>query len=163
MLLSEVVQDWTDHDLILTETKRIIRGLKWDFEKSQLIYEGRSLSNNLQGEAASLSASRVARNAAVRGELIGLQRSLGKSAAQLAILDGRDIGTVIFPDADLKIYMTASLESRARRRSEQLGVSEENCFDEIRKSIAARDAQDAGRDAAPLRVAEDAETLDTAR
>ena len=91
------------------------------------------------------------------------QRKLSLSAPRGAIVDGRDIGTVIFPDADLKIFMTASLEERAMRRLKQLEKSGSATLsaDEIMRAIASRDDQDAQRDSAPMRQADDAVLFDT--
>jgi len=79
-------------------------------------------------------------------------------------MDGRDIGTVVFPDADIKIFMTASIDIRARRRFDELknkGINVE--FEEIKRSITARDIADENRDISPLRRAEDAIVLDNSR
>jgi CMP/dCMP kinase len=109
------------------------------------------------GEAASL----VAKHAAVRAALLAYQRQLAR-AEQGAVLDGRDIGTVICPDAEVKLFVTATPEERARRRYLELkqssaAVSEHEVLDDIRR----RDERDAGRAAAPLRKAPDAYLLDT--
>jgi cytidylate kinase len=109
------------------------------------------------GEAASL----VARHAAVRRALLAYQRQFAR-AEQGAVLDGRDIGTVICPDAEVKLFVTATPEERARRRYLELkqsgaAVSEAEVLSDIRR----RDERDAGRAAAPLRKAPDAYLLDT--
>jgi cytidylate kinase len=109
------------------------------------------------GEAASL----VAKHAAVRAALLAYQRQFAR-AEQGAVLDGRDIGTVICPDAEVKLFVTATPEERARRRYLELkqssaAVSEQEVLDDIRR----RDERDAGRAAAPLRKAPDAYLLDT--
>jgi cytidylate kinase len=99
----------------------------------------------------------------VREALMPLQRKLSLSAPRGAIVDGRDIGTVIFPDADIKIFMTASLEQRALRRLRQLERSGASSMshDEIMRAIASRDDQDSQRDSAPLKKADDAILFDT--
>lgn len=115
----------------------------------------------LIGRAAGDAASRVALHPPVRAALLKLQKDF---AAQLggAVLDGRDIGTVIAPDADVKIYVTAEPEVRARRRWMQLtGRGEDVAFEAILDDIRKRDARDADRDAAPMVMAEDAVLLDT--
>ena len=109
------------------------------------------------GEAASL----VAKQAEVRRALLAYQRAFA-SAAQGAVLDGRDIGTVICPDAEVKLFVTATPEERARRRYLELkqsgmAVREADVLSEIRR----RDERDSGREAAPLRKAPDAHLLDT--
>lgn len=115
----------------------------------------------LIGRAAGDAASRVALHPPVRAALLKLQKDF---AAQLggAVLDGRDIGTVIAPDADVKIYVTAEPEVRARRRWMQLtDRGEDVAFEAILDDIRKRDARDADRDAAPMVMAEDAVLLDT--
>jgi cytidylate kinase len=94
--------------------------------------------------------------------MVELQRQMG--ALKGVVMDGRDIGTVVFPDADIKIFMTASTDIRAKRRYDELkarNVSVE--FDEIRKNIIARDIADENRDISPLRRADDAILLDNSR
>jgi cytidylate kinase len=100
----------------------------------------------------------------VRDALLPIQRRLALSAPRGAIVDGRDIGTVVFPDADMKIFMTASLEQRAARRLKQLeknGGKSELSHSEIMHSIALRDHQDSQRDSAPMKMADDAVLFDT--
>ena len=96
----------------------------------------------------------------VRAKLLEMQRSLAASADVL--MDGRDIGTKILPDAQLKIYLTASIEARAKRRFlEQQAKGEECSLEEIEKDIEERDYRDMHRETAPLRQAEDAVLVDT--
>jgi len=117
---------------------------------------------DLRGPQADAAAAAVAAIPAVRAALLAFQRGFG--AAHGAVLDGRDIGTVIFPDAGVKLFVTASLEERARRRWRELqakGVAAE--LGTVEQDMRARDAQDAARMAAPLRPAEDAVLLDTTR
>jgi cytidylate kinase len=102
----------------------------------------------------------VASVPAVRAALLDFQRQFG--AARGAVLDGRDIGTVVFPGADLKLFIIASPEARAHRRWLELrdrGVTADPA--DVERDIRARDAQDAARAIAPLRAAEDAVTIDT--
>jgi cytidylate kinase len=115
----------------------------------------------LREEPATEAASRVSVHPAVRTALLGRQR---RFAAQPdgAVLDGRDIGTVIAPRAEAKLFVTARPEVRARRRHDELasrGASPG--YEQVLADIRARDARDAGRDAAPLRQAADADLLDT--
>lgn len=115
---------------------------------------------DLRGPQADAAAAAVAAIPAVRAALLAFQRSFG--TARGAVLDGRDIGTVIFPRADAKLFVTASLAERARRRWLELlakGVAAE--LPRVEEEMRARDAQDAARLAAPLRPAEDAMILDT--
>jgi CMP/dCMP kinase len=116
--------------------------------------------HDLRGPQADAAAAAVAAIPGVRAALLAFQRSFG--AAHGAVLDGRDIGTVIFPGAPVKLFITASLEERARRRWLELvakGVGAD--LEIVAEDMRLRDAQDAARVAAPLRPAEDAVRLDT--
>jgi cytidylate kinase len=109
------------------------------------------------GDAASL----VAKHPPVRAALLALQRRFALSQPG-AVLDGRDIGTVVCPDADVKIYVTATPEVRADRRfKEHVSRGDGTTYEVVLADIHRRDARDAGRDAAPMRPAEDAVLLDT--
>lgn len=115
----------------------------------------------LIGRAAGDAASRVAFHPPVRAALLKLQKDFAAQPGG-AVLDGRDIGTVIAPDADVKIFVTAEPEVRARRRWMQLtGRGEDVAYEAILDDIRKRDARDADRDAAPMVMAEDAVLLDT--
>jgi cytidylate kinase len=109
------------------------------------------------GEAASI----VGRHPAVRAALLEFQRDFARQKPG-AVLDGRDIGTAVCPDADVKIFVTADIEVRARRRYVELrGQGEQVTFESVLGLIRCRDERDAGRASAPLRRAEDAILLDT--
>ncbi|MBL6454993.1 (d)CMP kinase [Belnapia sp. T6] len=115
---------------------------------------------DLRGPAADMAASTVAAIPAVRAALLDWQREFGRRHG--AVLDGRDIGTVVFPEAPVKLFVTASPEERARRRWLELqgrGVAAD--LAQVAAEIHDRDAQDANRPVAPLRPAEDALLLDT--
>lgn len=109
------------------------------------------------------AASQVAAIPEVRAALLDFQRQFAaRSGVKGAVLDGRDIGTVIFPDATVKLYVTASPETRARRRFLELRQrGETGTGEEVLAEIQARDRRDQGREAAPLRPASDAHLLDT--
>ncbi len=115
----------------------------------------------LRSEAVSSIASRISAYPGVRAALLDRQRHFAAQAGG-AVLDGRDIGTVIAPDAAVKLFVTASPEVRAQRRVRELlerGMPAH--LDDVQIDIRARDARDSGRDAAPLKQADDAELLDT--
>ena len=115
---------------------------------------------DLRGPMADMAASAVAAIPAVRAALLEFQRGFGRERG--AVLDGRDIGTVVFPDAAVKLFVTASVEERARRRFLELrGRGVEADPAQVEAEIRDRDAQDANRPVAPLRPAEDAMVLDT--
>ncbi|MBM4366370.1 MAG: (d)CMP kinase [Deltaproteobacteria bacterium] len=128
-------------------------------EGALVVYaDGEDVSTIIRGEAVGAAASAVAVHPPVRSALLGLQRALG--AAGRVVMDGRDIGTVVLPRAQLKIYLDASLDERARRRHAELpGRS----YADVRAELAARDAQDMGRASAPLCAAADAVHLDSTR
>ena len=119
----------------------------------------------LRGEAVGQAASIVAVMPGVRGALLGLQRrfAVAPPGGQAgAVLDGRDIGTVVCPEAEVKIFVTASLEGRARRRHKQLlERGEASIYARVVQEMRARDRRDSERAAAPLRPAPDAVVLDT--
>ena len=114
---------------------------------------------DLRGPEADVAASKVAIHPGVRAALLAFQRGF---AADGAVLDGRDIGTVILPDARVKLFVTASASARAERRWRELqGRGVTVPLDQVAADLAARDAQDAARASAPLRAAADAVVLDT--
>jgi len=119
----------------------------------------------LRTEQVGQAASAVAAMPGVRAALLAFQRAFAArppGAAKGAILDGRDIGTVICPDADLKLYLTASSETRARRRFEELrAAGEPSIYADILKDVEERDERDIGRADAPLKPAVDAVVIDT--
>lgn len=113
----------------------------------------------LKSGAIGAAASKVAVHPDVRAALLDLQRNF---AAQGAVLDGRDIGTVICPDADVKLYVDAKPEIRAERRHKELvGYGEDTSFETVLAQLRERDARDMGRKDAPLKPAEDAHFLDS--
>ncbi|HZP19374.1 MAG TPA: (d)CMP kinase [Bauldia sp.] len=116
---------------------------------------------SLRGHEAGELASRVAVHAEVRRALLGFQRNFARGP-QGAVLDGRDIGTAILPEADVKIFVTASPEVRAVRRTAELQAKGRDVsYERILAEILSRDARDSGRAAAPLAIAPDAHVLDT--
>ena len=136
--------------------------LKFAFiEGEQHIYlNGEDVSTAIRTEEMGMAASAVGANPAVRTFLLGMQRDMAKT--QDVLMDGRDIGTVVLPDATVKVFLTASPEARATRRwkeYQQKGV--EVSYEEVLADVRQRDYQDTHRAAAPLRQADDAQLLDT--
>lgn len=127
----------------------------------QHIYlNGEDVSTAIRTEEVGMAASAVGANPEVRAFLLGMQRDMAKT--QDVLMDGRDIGTVVLPDATVKIFLTASPEARATRRwkeYQQKGV--EVSYEEVLADVRQRDYQDTHRAAAPLKQAEDAVLLDT--
>ena len=136
--------------------------LKFAFiEGEQHIYlNGEDVSTAIRTEEVGMAASAVGANPEVRAFLLGMQRDMAKT--QDVLMDGRDIGTVVLPDATVKIFLTASPEARATRRwkeYQQKGV--EVSYEEVLADVRQRDYQDTHGVAAPLRQADDAQLLDT--
>lgn len=116
---------------------------------------------DLRTPEVSAAASRVSVDAGLREVLLPVQRAAAEEARERggAVVEGRDIGTVVLPDAELKVFLSADPEERARRRARQTGREVE--LDRIREAIQRRDRQDSEREVSPLRPAEDAVVLDT--
>ncbi len=139
---------------------RLAAGLDAVFRDGTILVDGRDVTEAIRSEAVSAAASQVAVHPAVRGALVARQRAFRRSPGLVA--DGRDMGTVVFPEALVKVFVTASAEERARRRHKQLiekGISV--TLDGLLRDIRERDARDASRAAAPLKPAADATVLDT--
>ncbi|MFI5358858.1 MAG: (d)CMP kinase [Halanaerobiales bacterium] len=127
---------------------------------SHVFINGRDVTDRLRTKEVDLNVSTVAKNRAVRELMTEMQRNIARSGN--IILDGRDIGTRVLPDADFKFFITASLEERARRRWKELkDKGLEVSLAEIEKEIAERDLEDSTREIAPLVKAEDAILIDT--
>jgi cytidylate kinase len=125
-----------------------------------LMLNGTDRSEDIRTPEISLGASEVSKHPSVRRTLLSLQRRLGEQGG--VVLEGRDIGTVVFPDAELKVFLTASAESRATRRVADLaerGIMAD--FGQTLADIQLRDERDQSRPVSPLRTASDAVTLDT--
>jgi cytidylate kinase len=126
----------------------------------RLLSAERDLSSDIRTPEISMGASDVSKHPEVRAALLELQRQLGRDGG--VVLEGRDIGTVVFPDAEAKVFLTAGAEIRAERRVRDLesrGIPAD--LGQTLAEIQARDAQDSGRSVAPLRAAPDAIVLDT--
>ncbi len=143
----------------------LARSLAWAFPKgtgpeADVALDGRVLALELSEESVSRASSAIARLAGVRLFMKDMQRQAGLSGG--VVMEGRDIGTNVFPDAELKVYLDASPEARARRRVGQLkGQGMPADYAEILDFIVKRDAQDSGRAVNPLRKADDAHYLDS--
>ena len=128
--------------------------------EQQVILNGENVTDQLRTEEVGNMASVSPPNEKIREELVQLQRKLAKTAD--VVMDGRDIGTKVLPDADLKIYLTASARVRALRRYGELSEKGIPCdLDEIEEDIKKRDERDMNRAVSPLRQAEDAVLVDT--
>lgn len=128
--------------------------------KQQVLLNGENVTSHLREEEVGNAASRTSAYPAVRAHLLKLQQDL--AATQDVIMDGRDIGTCVLPKAQLKIFLTASVETRAKRRyDELLAKGEQADLSEIAAGIQERDERDMNREIAPLKQAEDAVLVDS--
>ncbi len=126
----------------------------------RVFLNGTDVSDAIRTPAVSMAASQVSAVPAVRAFLLELQRSMARE--NNVIMDGRDIGTVVLPDAELKIFLTAAPEDRARRRYEELAAKGEDVtYEEVLRDVIQRDYNDTHRDISPLRQAPDAVLADT--
>lgn len=126
----------------------------------QVYLNGENVTKELRTEAVGNMASKTSAIPEVREKLLELQRSLAREKD--VIMDGRDIGTNILPDADVKVYLTASVKTRAKRRYDELVEKGIPCdYSKIEKDIRERDERDMNRETAPLRQAEDAVLIDS--
>jgi cytidylate kinase len=140
----------------------LLGDLQLHFEGDRVFLGSREVTTAIRTAEVSHETSRVSALPAVRAGLLELQRRLGREAAGGAVMEGRDIGTVVFPNADLKVFLTASAEERARRRLLDLEEAGARLsFDEVLQSIEARDHNDSQRAHAPLRQPEDAIRVDS--
>ncbi len=153
--------DWEDGPAL----GALVDSLALSFQRSEdgsalLLIDGVDRSQDIRTSHISTGASRTSRHPEVRKALLGLQRRLGSSGG--VVLEGRDIGTVVFPDADVKVFLTASDESRAARRHAELKqAGHETDHEQVLSEIRARDRLDSERDIAPMRPADDAVVLDS--
>lgn len=141
--------------------KDITVDLAFDDAGAQCVYlNGEDVSSLIRTPEISMAASNVSKIPAVRVFLLGLQRDI--AAKNNVIMDGRDIATVVLPDAQVKIFLTASPECRAERRYKELLEKGENVkYDDVLADVNARDYQDSHREIAPLKPAEDSVIADT--
>ncbi|GAB3216834.1 (d)CMP kinase [Mycolicibacterium hippocampi] len=122
---------------------------------------GEDVSAEIRGDAVTRAVSAVSAVPAVRTRLVALQRALAQGPDNV-VVEGRDIGTVVLPDADVKIFLTASPEERARRRNDQnVAAGLPGDYDGVLADVKRRDHLDSSRDVSPLRAAEDALVVDT--
>ena len=142
------------------ELARLARRMKLAFRDRRVFLDGDDVSQAIRSEAAGSAASKVAAHGEVRAALLGLQRDAVRPPGLVA--DGRDMGTVVFPRARVKIFLTASPQERAERRHKQL---KEKGLDvslpDLAREVAERDERDSSRAVAPLLPAEDAVVIDT--
>src|SRR2546421_3022735 len=150
----------SDAGAVAEIARRAAIRVEGDSEALRVTLDGRDVSEEIRGESVGHAASVVSAIPEVRRELVRRQREMGESGG--GVLDGRDIGTVVFPSADVKFFLTAVPEERARRRfDEGRAASREQSFEETLADLNERDRRDSTRDDSPLRIAEDAVVIDT--
>lgn len=129
-------------------------------QEQRVIVNGEDLTQEIRTPQVSMAASDISKWAAVRDKMVALQQNIAKS--QSIVLDGRDIGTRVLPNADVKIFLTATAQERAKRRYLELEKKGSSIsYQEVLKDLEKRDSQDSTRKVDPLRAAEDAIVVDT--
>ncbi|MFC1567751.1 (d)CMP kinase [Pseudomonadota bacterium] len=154
---NEMGVDLDDESAVIAIVDAAVAKMEWRVEG--IFFENRDCTPLLRGEDVGAYASKVAVLPAIRKQLLELQRKIASSGC---VMDGRDIGTVVLPDAEAKFFLTASQRERARRRWAQLQQSDtEVVLDQIVADLKARDARDSGRECSPLERAKDAIEIDS--
>lgn len=149
-----------DEDFISGLSKTMLIDFKPEAKINRVFVDGTEVTDAIRTPEVTAIVSRVAAIGAVREAMVDQQRRMGEAGGVL--MDGRDIGTVVFPNAQLKIFLTASVEERARRRyAEMVAKGQQVDLQQLQADIAERDKQDSERAISPLRQAEDALLLDT--
>ena len=144
----------------ITETIELIDGLKINFADEKTFLGSKDITDLIRSELIGKFASEIAKNELIRKKILKLQKSFFKSPGLVA--DGRDMGTVVFPEAKVKIFLTASIEERANRRYKQLILKENNVnLIDLFEGIKLRDESDTNRKISPLKAAKDAYLIKT--
>ncbi|OBI78605.1 (d)CMP kinase [Mycobacterium sp. E740] len=153
--------DLADADAVAATAAAAQLAVGYDPDEDRSYLDGQDVSMEIRGDAVTKAVSTVSAVPAVRARLVDVQRSLAAGEGSV-VVEGRDIGTVVLPDADVKIYLTASAEERARRRNEQnkaAGLVDD--YAAVLADVERRDHLDSTRAVSPLRPAEDAVVVDT--
>ncbi len=149
-------------DINESEIAEMLQTTDIDYNDNRIFLDGKDVENLIREEAISIAASKISALKIVREKMVDLQRKI--AANKNAVLEGRDIGTIVFPDADYKFFITAPVEERARRRYEQLKANMiEADYDSVLKDMIKRDQNDSAREYSPLKIADDAILIDTGR
>lgn len=130
------------------------------FDQSSILLNGQCIDHEIRTMAVNKNVSAVSAISEVRSKLVEQQRKMGEKKG--VVMDGRDIGTIVFPDAELKVFMTAEMNIRAERRRKELvnkGINES--IEEIKSNLKERDHIDSTREDSPLKMADDAKEIDT--
>lgn len=149
-----------DEEFISKLSNEMVIEFKPEASVNRVFVDGVEVTSDIRTPEVTNIVSKVSAIGAVREAMVAQQRRMGEAGGVL--MDGRDIGTVVFPNAQLKIFLTASVEERAQRRyNEMIAKNQEVDFEQLKQEIISRDKQDSERAISPLRQAEDALLLDT--
>lgn len=152
--------DWSDEPAVAEVASRMGIEFRWFEGTNHVLLQGEDVTDAIRTPEMSQGASLVSALPGVRAALLNLQRRLGQQGDVIA--EGRDIGTVVFPTADLKIFLTAQPEIRARRRHQEWRRNgHDETYDEVLEALRERDARDENRSVAPLKPATDSILLDS--
>lgn len=151
----------SDYDTVTEMLNDTEIAIKFDHNEQKVYCDGENVTELIRSSEVSKGASDISAIKSVRIKMVELQRNMAHGND--CILDGRDIGTYVLPDADYKIYLIASVQERAKRRFLEMNEKSENkiSFEEVMKDIEYRDYNDSNREIAPLKKAEDAIEIDT--
>ena len=153
--------DLTDIPAIEVATADVPLSVGYDPNEDQAYLDAEDVSAEIRGDAVTRAVSAVSAVPAVRARLVGLQRELA-AGPDSVVVEGRDIGTVVLPNADVKIFLTASAEERARRRNDQnIASGLGDAYEAVVADVKRRDHLDSTRAVSPLRAADDALVVDT--
>jgi CMP/dCMP kinase len=153
--------DLTDHDAVGVVASSAKLSVGHDPEEDLSYLDGEDVSSEIRGDEVTRAVSAVSSVPSVRTRLVDLQRTLAGGPGSV-VVEGRDIGTVVLPDADVKIFLTASAETRARRRNDQnVAAGFVDDYDAVLADVRRRDHLDSTRAVSPLRAASDAVVVDT--
>jgi cytidylate kinase len=153
--------DLADQDGVGAVASNTKLSVSFDPDEDRSYLDGEDVSSEIRGDQVTKSVSAVSSVPSVRTRLVDLQRTLAGGPGSV-VVEGRDIGTVVLPDADVKIYLTASAETRARRRNDQnVAAGFIDDYDSVLADVRRRDHLDSTRAVSPLRAASDAVVVDT--
>ena len=151
--------DMTEENII-NNLDKIDVNLKYENLKTIVFLNGENITDRIRTNEVSMAASTVCKIKEVRAKVLEIERKMSETSS--VVLDGQDIGTVVFPNADFKFYFVCSMEKRARKRTEDLNKKGENTtYEEVKALLEKRDYEDRNRKEAPIRKAEDAIEIDT--
>ncbi|WP_138492976.1 (d)CMP kinase [Paenibacillus pinistramenti] len=150
-----------DEEKVLQVAQKLVIELQPGEFGQKVLLDGADVTESIRSSDINANVSRYAQIEGLRALMVSLQRQMALRKG--VVMDGRDIGTTVLPDAEVKVFMTAAVEERARRRFQELKNPESTSLEKLTRDIAERDRLDAEREISPLRQAEDAVLLDTTR